>query len=325
MLDAHRPILFWLFFALALGCREDVPIGFIILGVYLMLVGRRVGLAMVMTAVSVAYFIVVKGIIMPSFGSWWFNEFYKDLYPAGENSYGGIIKTLLTNPVYVWKTLITTEKMILFLLILTPLAFMPLRRGLLWMSLLAGAPFTFLTTGYWPTVQISFQYVLLYIPFIFTATVLALAAYYSSRQNHHRMWGVVGAILVSTVLVSRVWGAMPPGDRFRGGFRVIPGFRPLSPEDKRKLRDLAELAALMPKGVSLAASETEHPHLSTRLDMFALRAGFPGARYILYSEDSGAGGADMANAALARGEYEVVQRRPASRLALLKKKDVTTP
>jgi hypothetical protein len=125
---------------------------------------------------------------------------------------------------------------------------------------------------------------------------------------------------MATFLTTRVWGAMPPGDKFRGGFRDIPEFRPVSAADKQKARDIAELAAKIPKDASLAASEMEHPHVSTRLNCLALRSGYEGADYILYGEDSGGGGADSANRALASGEYELVERRPASRVALLRKK-----
>jgi hypothetical protein len=52
----------------------------------------------------------------------------------------------------------------------------------------------------------------------------------------------------------------------------------------------------------------------------ALRASYQGVDYILYAEDSGGGGADLARRALDSGEYEVVERRPASRMTLLRKK-----
>jgi uncharacterized membrane protein len=317
MLDVKRPILFAVFFVLALGCREDVPIGFAVLGLFLLLSGKRVGAGVVMTAVSVVYFVIVKFAVMPRFGNWYFSDLYKELYPPGENSYGGVVKTLLTNPVYVWKTLITTQKIVFFLLVMTPILFLPLRRGLLWMSLLPAAMFTLLTTGYGPTVEISFQYVLLYIPFVFLATALALAAYGPTKRGRAQLWGGVGGIAVATLLTSRVWGAMPPGDKFHGGFRDIPGFRPLSEADKQKARDIAQLLAMIPANASLASSELEHPHVSTRLNCYTLRVGYEGAEYILYSE-SGLG-SEQAKKSLEKGEYEVMERRPGSGVALLRK------
>ncbi|MDB4983511.1 MAG: hypothetical protein JWM82_4263, partial [Myxococcales bacterium] len=315
-----RPVLFGLFFALALGCREDVSIGFAVCGVFLLLSGTRTRAALVMTAVSLVYFVVIKFAVMPHFGNWWFSDLYRDLYPGGENTYGGVVKTLITNPLYVWKTLITTDKIVLVLLVIAPLGFMPLRRGLLWMSLLPAVPFTVLTTGYWPTVQISFQYTLLYVPFVFLATALGLAALCRQPNGRARLAGAIGGIAMATFLTTRVWGAMPPGDKFRGGFRDIPGLRAVNDAEKQKARDIAELIAKIPPEAAIAASEMEHPHISTRLAPLALRIGYDGADYILYSLDSGGGGAENAARALASGQYEIAAERPASRLALLRKK-----
>jgi uncharacterized membrane protein len=313
-------VVFAISFALAMGCREDVPIGFVVLGVYLLFIGKRVRMALVMTIVAVVYFVVIKMMVMPHFGQWWFNEFYKELYPAGENTYGGIVKTLLSNPSYVFKTLITTDKIVLLLLVLTPVAFLPLRRGLLWMSLLPGVPFTILTTAYWPTVSISFQYILIFVPFLFAATAIALGSLRDSARGSPRLWGALGSIALATFLTTRVWGGMPPGDKFRGGFREIASFRPVSAAEKEKARDIAELAAKIPKTASIAVSEMEHPHVSNHLDVMALRASYQGVDYILYAEDSGGFGADAARRALDSGDYEVVERRPASRMTLLRKK-----
>lgn len=317
MLDARRPWLFGIFFLLAMGCREDIPLGFIVVGLYLLLVGRQTRAAIVMSAVALAYFVVIKFAVMPHFGSWWFSDLYKDLYPNGESTYGGVLKTILTNPAFVWKTLVNTDKIVLFIIVLAPLAFLPLRRRLLWMSLLPAIPFTMLTTGYGPTVQISFQYVLLYVPFLFLASALALAAYRGRPAGTARLVGALGGIAVATFLTTRVWGAMPPGDKFRGGFREIHELRRLNASERQRLRDVNELAAKIPRSASVAATEAEHPHVSTRLIALALRNGYEGADYILYSEDGL--GADSGRAALASGAYEVVERRPASRLVLLRK------
>jgi uncharacterized membrane protein len=316
MLDGRRPVLFALFFTLALGCREDVAIGFAVLGTYLLLTGKHTRAAIVMTVVSVAYFVVIKLVVMPRFQGAWFSDVYKD--PTGENSYGGVLKTLLANPLFAWKTLINLEKIALFLLVLAPVVFLPLRGSLLWMGLLPAVPFTVLTAGYGPNIQVSFQYVLLYVPFLFLASALALASFRRGPNGRARLAGAIGGIAMGTFLTTRVWGAMPPGDQCSGGFRDIPERRPVSAIEKQKARDIAELAAEVPKDASLAATEMEHPHVSTRLDCLSLRNGYEGADFILYGEDGG--GADSATRALASGAYELLERRPASRVALLRKK-----
>jgi hypothetical protein len=56
------------------------------------------------------------------------------------------------------------------------------------------------------------------------------------------------------------------------------------------------------------------------MDVMTLRVSYTGADYILYAEDSGGFGADVARKALDSGEYEVVEKRPLSRMTLLRKK-----
>ena len=319
-LDARRLVLFWLFFVLALSCREDISVGLVVVGAYLMLTGQRPRMGALIFVLSVAYFAVIKFVVMPRFGTCWYSDMYRELYPTGENSYGGVMKTLITNPVFVFKTLITTEKMTYFLLTIAPLAFLPLRRRLLWMSLLPGAFFTLLTTGYGPTVEISFQYVCYNIPYLFLAAALALALMGQGKAARAKQWGAVCAMAVGTLLATNVWGAMPPSSKFKGGFATIGEFKPLSKEERQKLRDLRELAAMVPKKAALAVSEQEYPHVSSRLDCLDLRDGYEGADYILYAENTGGFGSDSGSRALANGEYVEMARRPASRLVLLRKR-----
>ena len=320
LLDRRRLVLFSLFFVLAIGCREDIPVGFVVVGVYMILAGQRPRMGALLCVLSAAYFVVIKFIVMPRFGQWWFSDMYKQLYPAGENSYAGVMKTFITNPTYVFKTLITTEKMTFFLQTVAPLAFLPLRRRLLWLSLLPGALFTLLTTAYSPTVEISFQYVCYNIPFLFLAAALALALMGQGKEARAKQWGAVCAMTVATLLATNVWGAAPPSTKFKGGFANIGEFKPVSKAERQKEKDLRELAAMVPKAAALAVSEQEHPHVSSRLKCFDLRDNYEGAEYILYAEDTGGFGSDSARRALSSGEYEEMARRPASKLVLLRKK-----
>ena len=109
---------------------------------------------------------------------------YKDLYPQpdGPHSYGGIIYTLATNPIYVFRTLLTEDKLRYALQIATPLAFLPLRRSYLLPALAPGFLFTLMTTAYPPTTDIAFQYSGHFTPYLFTASAVALAAYAGQRQ-----------------------------------------------------------------------------------------------------------------------------------------------
>ena len=230
-LDRRRYLLYGVLFAIALGCREDVPILFMVLGAFLILSGHHVRAGLATLLVSVVYFGVMRFWIMPRAGSWFFADIYKQLQPPGDASYRGILKTLLTNPTFVVQTLLTEAKLRYALQILLPLALLPLRRPWLWASLLPGAAVTLLTTQSWAQTDIAFQYVAYFPPLIFPAAALALASYGNDaagggeaaggggggggrdRADHHRLGGHPAA--------PRVPGRLP-GDQLRPGQRGGP-------------------------------------------------------------------------------------------------------
>jgi uncharacterized membrane protein len=134
-------------FILALGCREDISVGLAIMATFMILSGYRVRAGFVMAASATVYFIVMRFIIMPSFGSFGFEGAYKDLQPSGDPTFGGIIATLISNPMFTLMSLFTSDKLRFALQILLPLAFLPVRRAALAVSMVPGAIFTLLTTG----------------------------------------------------------------------------------------------------------------------------------------------------------------------------------
>jgi uncharacterized membrane protein len=320
LLDARRLKLFVLFFALAIGCREDVAAGFAALGVYLLLTGKRPRAALALTAVSLAYVVVMTAVVMPRFEGAWYTDPYKTV--GGAFTYGGAVKTLLVNPLYAWKMLATVPQLTLFLMVLAPVAFLPLRRRFLWLGLVPLVPFAVITTGYNPPLALCFQFVMLYVPYLFASAAVAMAGLRNGVGGRVRLAGIVAGLVTATFLTTRVWGAMPPGEQAGGGFRVIPQLTSLTALERQKARDLSQLAAKVPREASLATTDAELPHVSARVDCLALRNGYEGAAgpadYILYAEDGV--GAEYARAAMTSGAYEVVESRPATKLSLLRKK-----
>jgi len=313
--DAKRWVWLTISFIVALSCREDISVGLTILGLYLMLARYRTRAGLLMAVGGATYFVVMRFMIMPSHGTGWFSDIYKDLYPqpSGPFTYGGVIQTLITNPAYVFRTLLTPEKLKYFLQIIVPVAFLPIRRAYLLPALIPGAMFTLLTTAYGPTTDIAFQYSGHFTPYIFTASAVALAAYRGVRPFVFR--AAVAGLIVGTFLCTRFWGAFPPSSTFKGGFSIISFARPTS-ADFRKRRDLDELARMIPEQASFAVSEQELPHVSGRLKVMTLRDGAGGAEYVLYG--IGSGGSHIAAQLLAGGDYVMVAERPG--VALLKRR-----
>jgi uncharacterized membrane protein len=317
LVDARRWIWCALTFLVAISCREDISVGLTVLGLYLLLTGHRPVAGAIMAVVAATYFVVMRFYVMVHFGPSWFSEMYKELYPGpdGPHTYGGIITTLMTNPFFVFRSLLTQDKLRYFMLILAPIAFLPLRRPYLWPAVIPGSIFTLLTTAYPPTIDTGFQYSGHFTPYVFAASALALAGYGSDPRGKARLPAAACALAIGTFLCTKQWGAFPPTGSIKGGFIQV-GFTRPTEADQQKERDLLELAAMIPAGALYAVSEQELPHVSGSLDVLTLRDGIGPAEYLLYG--TGSIGANVGEQALERGEFSEVARRAG--LFLLKRK-----
>ena len=289
--DAKRMRLFWLFFVIALGCREDVSIGFAILGIFLVLAGHRAREGAIVAAVSGVYFVAMRFFIMPAVGSWGFSDIYKDLIPAGEGGFGAVVKTLATNPLYTLRTLLTPEKLRYTLQIVAPLAFLPLRRRWLAVWLIPGGILTLLTTGYGPTLDIGYHYGADFVPYVFPAVALALAALGAAQTGttteteagSTRRRAAAATLVLASLIATANWGAFPPRRIFHSSYGVI-SFAPPTAQERRRGKALDEAMRLVPKKAILAASDRELSHVSNRIECWNLAVGTEGADYALYTK-----------------------------------------
>lgn len=278
-LATNRTVLLWLLWAICVSIREDVPVGLAMLGVFMMVTGYRVRTGVWMTILSVISFVMIKFVIMQMAGTWWFANLYKDLQPQDVGGYGGVIMTLLTNPIYVVSTLLTEEKLIYALHLLAPLVFLPLRRWVhLWL-LFGGFFFTLLTTGYKPTVSISFQYTSHWIPYLFGTAVLAMSRMGRSRSGVVHRRAALTALLVGVVLHSLSFGAILRPTHFVGGFQKIPFH--VTEAERARYQDLRQIVAMIPPEASVAATDSENPHISNRVTAYPFRTGSGNAEYLL--------------------------------------------
>jgi len=320
--DDRRYWLCAVAFLIAVGCREDVSVGLAMLGAFLALSGRRLWPGIFIACGGAAYFVLMRFIIMPAFGSWGFQDVYKDLLPTGAHNFGGIISTMVSNPTYLFTSLATSEKLRYMLQILLPVALLPVRRSYLVMSVIPGSIFTILTTQYPPTIDIGFQYSAHFTPYVFAATAVCIAAFGNDGIGLIRRRAALVTLMLATVLTGVFWGAVPPRDHVHGGFSTMTMNRPTA-ADVLKDKHLKELHAMVPDDieVSVAVSEAEMTHIS-RVNMKGLRD-TTDADYLLYGTSSGYGGSSNAERALATGQFVKIAERPG--LALLRRKTAAWP
>lgn len=313
------PLWFTLFYAVArrkswwiaatvvvlLPIREETGVMLAVLGLFLLLTSYWARLGITFVIVGGLWFVAMRFVVMPLAGSWWFDNMYADLIPPGEHGFGGVVRTLLSNPAYVWKTLSTEAKLTYALQLFAPLAFLPLRRPALTLLALPGAFFTLLTTSYAATLSIRFQYPTHWVPWLFAASVLMLRIR-GHEQGVFAQRGSLGALLIGVVLHSYVFGALLQHETFISGFNRIT-FAPLNPEEQKRFTTFERMRRQIPAKASVAATDAEAAHIATRLKAFSLRIADGDVDYLLL-RGSSVGGETRRNAQaiLNRHEYVLV-------------------
>ena len=313
--DAKRMKLFVLFFIMGITCREDISVGTAVFGLFLIATRHRPKVGIVVLGVSVFYFVLLRFAVMPAFGQWGFAEHYHQLFPADEHSFVGIIKTILSNPIYTFTTLLTEEKLRYALQILLPLAFLPLRRSYLALSVVAGSYFTILT-DYAPTHDIGYQYSGYFIPYIFPAAALALDAIRRSPHGIPRQRAAVAALIAGTIITTTHWGAIPPREHFHVAYGSFNFERPTQ-QNIDEQRYIDELMRLVPRDAILGVTDREMPHVSNRIECWNMSTGYQGIDYILYTTDHPISTEQEQYEAALRAGYTVAGQRPG--LVLLKR------
>ena len=286
-LTAAPPLIAWVFYllqtdrdralmimtAVALAWREDIGAMLAGGGALVFLRGDRRTRAFVFTVVCAAYFAIVKFALMPLFGEpATFSWIYKELWSEGQRNFGGVIQTVLTNPTFAFETLIDPKKLIFVLQLLVPLLFLPIRHRFAWVALLPPAVFTLLATEYPPAYEIAFQYTAYWGPTLFLATAVVLHDRFAVSDRRNALTGNVLAILLVTLISSFYFGSIFEGPAVRSGFGSVR-FE-MTDQDRERLEAFRRLAALLPADASVAATDTEGPHLSDRRYCHTLRYGY---------------------------------------------------
>jgi uncharacterized membrane protein len=278
---------------LTLAVREDVAASLGVVGLYLLFAGHKPRAGLVMALAGGGYFVAMKLFVMPLIATkQTFTYMFKDLIPAGDKGFGGVIKTVFGNPAFALDSIVEKKKFAYGLQYLAPLIFLPLRRPVGLFLFLPAFFFTLLSTGYAPLIQTSFQYTAHWTGPLFVGVVLHLA--YMERQAADPAQGVISrrsavwAMGLATLLCSYQFGAIFQQNTARGGFEAyVFG---TSEKDATRREQLYKLLEQVPSDAKIASSEKLVPHVSSRPDAYTLRIGLFDATLILV--EPGAEGAD---------------------------------
>lgn len=288
---------FWLFYAIAsrkkwltvlmlfllFALREDIAVGLACLGTFLFVTGLRVNLGITVATTAVVWFVINKFVIMPWAGPWWFDSMYNELFADGKSGYGNVVKTLISNPFYAFSTFVRGPKLAYALHMLAPLVFLPLRRFAFWLLLIPGSVFTLMTTGYWPTLAISFQYTTHWVPFLFACAAMSLFLIRERQDGRVRLIAVTLALPVVLLSHSYNFGAILQQESFTGGFGKV-SFE-LSEGARERYRDMRSVADKIPVEASVVATETLNPHVSARKEAYVFRYDYGPVDFIFLSDN----------------------------------------
>jgi uncharacterized membrane protein len=284
----RRWVLTAIFALVSLSVREDVAAGLALLGMFLLLTGRRPLAGVALTLLGASYFVVMKFFVMRHAlgGQESFVYQYHELIPPGEHGFGGVLETIIGNPAFTLDSLLERDKLVYLLEIMLPLAFFPLRRPAGLLCCVPGFFFTLLSTKYPPQIQISFQYTAYWIAPLFAAVLANLAwlgreAKSRGRSGRAWRWSWVAAIATGTVVTSYQLGAVLQQHTARGGFGQY--HFGTNREDLERRASLRKLVAMVPPMAKIVAAENVVPQVSDRPDAYTLRHGLFDAEYLLFS------------------------------------------
>ena len=202
-LIAGRTARFWVFLVLALACKEDVAVVTFMLGPFIFFSLRRRGLAVVVSAVGLAWLVLSLKVVSPLF---WGGEYrYFSLRWGHLGATTGQI--LLNAPLALVRALPETKRLAFLLHLAAPLAFAPL--GAFW-ALLALVPSVALliVSDEERFHSIMCQTTATLVPVLFLATAWAVRVQMKRLAGRRQAWG---ARLLERVSMSRPDRVRPVG------------------------------------------------------------------------------------------------------------------
>ncbi len=249
-----------LFFALAASTKEDAILAVAFAGLYFLFFrGFKTGFnyskkfGLVMTSLAVIYLVLAVRLIMPALGG---GVLRFDRYANFGATPTEAIRTAVVSPGLVASTIFTGEKILYLLILFLPVAFLPILSWRTLILLLPGLPENLLT-------NYAFQFSGLYhydsilIPAIFIGTIFGARNFldWKPRWERYLFWTLIAMTAMGFLTRSPI------------NFKNFPlhYFQTSAQEDAYH-----KLVALVPPGISVAATTNLVPHLSHREHAYAL-------------------------------------------------------
>lgn len=256
---AHHNVLFVVMIVLACSTKEHVGLAVMFLGIWMTFsLGRR--RAGPVTALGgLLWSVIAVAVVIPAFAPEGGTSIAEDRYGALGSSPGGLLRSILTDPVLVAETIMTRDRMWFVLALLVPLAGLSLLSPLLALGALPELALNLLSSR--PEQHsIEYHYGAVMVPFLVAA---AIDGYGRLLRRHPRVFARrVCPVAIAGVAVASgwYWGPLPFWQHVPGG-SVVRAEQFSLPSDRAVLR---EAIAVIPDDAVVSAGNRLGAHLSAR-------------------------------------------------------------
>ena len=246
-LDEDRLLPFAICAALACTTKEEIPLAVAGLGLWYALARRRRVAGFAIAIAGAAAAVVALGVVAHYNDG---GDPFAGRYEEVGGSPSGILKTLVTDPLTIAHAAFDFDGLEYLLVLLVPLAFLPLAAPLALLPALPDLALNLLSSTDTQT-SIHFHYVAPIVPALFAAAIFAAA-----RFERPIVKPLVGLVLVSNFVLGAIplWGAIPGGEDLQANAALI------SDHDRTATRALR----LIPDDAVVSASNSLGAHLSAR-------------------------------------------------------------
>jgi len=278
-LESRRTALFWIFLALALITREDTAVTVSGVGLYALFALKRRRLGITVLATCIGYFFLVLQ-IMSALGGFPNLENYWALNLPEQQGFRGVLTTLFTNPLFVFRHIFfNVDKLRYLISMLLPVLLLPLLSGKSMVLALPGLAILMLS-HLSPHFSLGFQYSAHILPQLYFLTITGVVnvrRYLAQRQTYpffrrisERFAPMLAIPLLFAGLLMNYELGLVLSKRF-------PGFvRPTARE-----RTVYSFFSDIPASASVATLSRLYPHLSGRREIYLLHRMYPDAQYVL--------------------------------------------
>lgn len=256
--DARRNVVFVIAVVLACATKEHVGLAIALMGVWMTFsLGRR--RAGPVTAVcGLLWSVIAVAVVIPAFAPADGASIGQDRYGALGSTPGGLLRTMVTDPVLVVQTIMTRDRLGYVLALLLPLLFLPLLSPLLALGAVPELVLNLLSSR--PEQHsIEYHYGAVMVPFLVAAAIDGYGRL--SRRYPRAGRSPASAVLVLAVVAAGWhWGPLPFWSHVPGG-SVVRAEQFTLPADRDTL---LEAVSLIPPDAVVSAGNRIGGHLSAR-------------------------------------------------------------